>query len=91
MGVGVGMRKNYVTSTTGQLLPVYEIYTVVKYSPRGNYGYNKDYLNNVKPGMLIFFPTRINFNQDQSWYCLTLLHMTLLPFTHNCYLIQNLS
>ncbi|XP_028414933.1 uncharacterized protein LOC114538021 isoform X2 [Dendronephthya gigantea] len=49
MGVGVGMRKNYVPNNMGQLLPVYEIYTVVKYSPRGNYGYTKDYLENVKP------------------------------------------
>lgn len=51
MGVGVGMRKSYVTNLNGRLLPVYEIYIVVKYSPRGNYGYTNDYLKNVKPRM----------------------------------------
>lgn len=55
MGVGVGMRKNYVPGTTGQLLPVYETYIVIKYAPRGNYGYTADYLKNVKPGMVSFF------------------------------------
>ena len=70
MGVGVGMRKNYVNGPTGQLLSVYEIYTVVKYSPRGNYGYNKDYLSNVKPGMVFHSISnmyhRIHLHQDQS-------------------------
>ena len=55
MGVGVGMRKSYVTNLNGRLLPVYEIYIVVKYSPRGNYGYTSDYLKNVKPRMYFIY------------------------------------
>ena len=47
MGVGVGVRKVYGLN----LKTTFDIYTVVKYSPRGNYGYTDDYLKNVKPGM----------------------------------------
>jgi hypothetical protein len=60
MGVGVGMRKNYVPKM-GRLVPVYEIYTVIKYSPRGNYGFTKDYLENVKPGMNKYIDHFIKF------------------------------
>ncbi|XP_046861957.1 uncharacterized protein LOC124455335, partial [Xenia sp. Carnegie-2017] len=68
MGVGVGVRKVYGLN----LKTSFDIYTVVKYSPRGNYGYTDDYLKNVKPerGAQAFMTfiqktrTPYNFNRD---------------------------